>query len=109
MGLTETCWLLREVRRLASRRVAAYVEWGQFRTAKRGLFLWEAFVSGKSKGLSHERDAEIGARAFVASLPDIVTSVHASDVYSLIGASLLRTRWRRDLAVLRKPCIVVKA
>lgn len=96
------------MRRL-DRRVPVTLDWADRQAP--GLFIWEAFVSGGSKGSSHTADAEIGVKAFEAALPDIVASnaVEADEVHSLIGAALLRTGWSNDLKMLSTPCIVIKA
>ncbi len=112
IGLPEVCWVLQELRLTIARPARAHLDWQTFTRSGRGLFLWEAFVTAKAKGQSHRRDAEIGARAFLNCLPDVPAAnavKSAGQVYSLVGAALLRTGWTRDLAVLRTPCIVVRA
>ena len=50
-GLTETAWILRETRRGLEEQGAslppAYLDWDEFTGATTGIFLWEAFVTGK--------------------------------------------------------------
>jgi hypothetical protein len=76
----------------------------------RGHFLWEAFVSAKSKRGSHVDDAKAAVAAFVDALPNPRTCVQCSEgAYSLIGAALLRTGWASDISLLSQPCIVVRA
>jgi hypothetical protein len=117
-GLTETVWILRRVREQLSSQVRAHrkahIEWPPFANAGEGLFLWEAFVSdaGKGQSTTHAGDTEIAVQRFMESLPspdasDAITS--DKEAHSLIGAALLRTGWISDLAVLSKPCLVIKA
>jgi hypothetical protein len=111
VGLTETIWILRELRALVPARVRAFLEWEPFCRSRRGLFLWEAFVSSHAKTRSHTGDAAIAVRQFAASLPDVAqaNAISSDVVHSLIGAALLRTRWSRDRALLETPCVVIKA
>jgi hypothetical protein len=110
-GLTEVVWILKEVRARLTHYPNAHLAWEPFVAADRGLFLWEAFVSGASKAATHIGDAEIAVRAFLRSLPDpwSANAIQPDEVHSLIGAALLRTEWTEDLAVLKQPCLVLKA
>ena len=87
-GLVQVAWVLQEIRRQVASETLAYLSWNDFSASNSGLFLWEAFVSGKTKGDSHIADAMLGAMAFIHSLPDppILNSVICnSSVYSLAG------------------------
>ena len=68
-------------------------------------------MSGKVKGLDHIDDATLAVRAFEHSLPD-PASVNAvvcqSEVYSLVGAALLRSGWASDIGLLSQACLVIK-
>ena len=110
IGLTEVAWILRELRRKQPVR-QAYLEWDEFITADEGLFLWEAFVSGKAKQGSHQSDAKAAVDAFQGAIAGGApqTSVTCEDPYSLIGAALLRTGWVSDPDYLRRACLVVRA
>lgn len=108
-GLTETAWILSRIRK-ASPHVKAYLDWPPFVSAERGLFLWEAMVTGKKKSASHEGDAAAAACAFIKAakghcLTSDVTSPHK--VRSLIGTALLWAGWSNDLQLLRTPCVVI--
>jgi len=87
--------------------------WDSF-IAEGGLFLWEAFVSGGAKpqvdGNRHSADAMAAVEAFVNALPDprAMNAIEETDVISLVGMSLLRTGWTRDLESLETPCLVIK-
>ena len=111
-GLTQVVWLLREIRRLAPGAHQAFVDWPLFRTHSSGLFVWEAFVSGTSKGITHAADALAAVKAFGAAMtqPLLLSAVTCpSEAYSLVGAALLRTGWSTDLALLSSHCIVIRA
>lgn len=110
-GLTEVVWILREIRQQLQTEALAYTDWELFTVANGGLFLWEAFISGKSKGDSHTADAEIGVQCFATALPDPTEhdAIDETSVHSLLGAALLRTGWSQDLGALGMPCLVLKA
>jgi hypothetical protein len=111
VGLTQVIWILDNLRQSLVVETPAFLSWSAFRAAKRGLFLWEAFVSGKAKGRDDLDDAEKAIRCFPGFYPDptVANAIHENRVYSLIGAALLRTGWSEDLTLLSKPCLVIKA
>ncbi len=111
-GLVQVAWILSAIRRELQSDVPAFLNWVDFVTEQGGLFIWEAFVSGASKGSSHISDARLGAQAFYKSLPNpeqanAVTCT--GSIYSLVGAALLRSGWNSDTSVLEQACLVVKA
>lgn len=111
-GMVQTVWVLHEIRIQLARATSAYLSWQEFSASQNGLFLWEAFVTGKAKGDSHTADARRGAEAFVRSLPDPMSYNAVTcngGAYSLVGAALLRTGWSDDLRLLQEPCLVVRA
>lgn len=72
---------------------------------------FEAFVTAGAKGGDHTDDAFIAAREIQALLGGdraYRSAIDEPEVFSLLGASLLRTGWSMDLAVLSAPCLVVK-
>ena len=119
-GLAEYNWILEKIRK-KSPNSEAFLDWDSYKRSPKGLFLWEAFVSGVAKKHSHTgdakedphiRDAKKAVCQFVQGLPspEKLNAVHpASLTVSLIGAALLRTGWSKDLSLLHKPCIVIKA
>jgi len=110
-GIVQVTWVLGEVRRQLAEPVAAHLMWETFAEAGHGLVLWEAFVSGASKGADHADDARLAALAMLAALPDPQSAnaiACTSPVYSLAGAALLRTGWSFDLALLGQPCLTIK-
>lgn len=109
-GMVELIWVLREIRSGLNRDISAFLDWSRFQQANQGLFIWEAFVSGKAKGESHCEDAAIAVATFCAALPDPTThnDVHENNVFSLAGSALLRAGWSDDPDLLKKPCLVIK-
>ena len=110
-ALTECVWILRALRRQVSTKVSVFLTWDEFCEASGGLFLWEAFVSSRAKGKSHQDDAAIAVRSFAAQLPDLKQAIPIWEavVHSLVGAALLGTEWSSDTSLLRKACLVIKA
>jgi len=113
-GLPQVLWILARLRESAP-EAKAYVNWQEFETAGEGLFIWEAFVSGKSKFQSDApadpEDARIAARDFLDVMPDptAYNAIEEESVHSLIGAGLLRTGWSDDLRLLQAPCLVIRS
>lgn len=111
-GLVQTVWILAEVRQRIGSPPPVFLDWSAFQHSGTGLFLWEAFVSSKAKGKSHGDDAKIAVHAFLAALPDMNPPDAIccdGEVYSLIGAALIRSGWSEDIAYLKRPCVVIKA
>ncbi|MEX2158900.1 MAG: hypothetical protein WEB04_05785 [Dehalococcoidia bacterium] len=110
-GLTETVWILERLRKQLGSPPPAFLDWSSFGQSERGLFLWEAMVTGEAKGASHQEDAAIAVGAFrtwaLEARADENSTVES--VHSLIGAALLRAGWSDDISLLRKPCLVVRA
>lgn len=69
-GHVEVTWLLERIRTDTPGHFAAFLDWKSFEMSEGGIFLWEAFVSGKAKGNGHAHDAEIAAPQFLAALPN---------------------------------------
>src|SRR5690606_30721030 len=101
-GLVQVVWVLRRVAELVRAPRYATLHWREFVRAKRGLFLWEAFVTGAAKGKLHVDDASIGALAFERALADpmAASAIEPAEVHSLAGAALLRTGWSTQLDLL---------
>lgn len=110
-GIVEVAWVLSHVRKSTPPTVKAFLDWQAFQEANGGLFLWEAFVSGKAKGDGHVHDAEIAVRKFQYALPNLMgaNAITEESVFSLIGASLIRTDWSDDVRLLSTSNLVIKA
>lgn len=111
-GSVQVIWILRRIRELAGPQHAAFLDWNAFGVSGCGLFLWEAFVSGGGKTDGHVADATAACHAFRAAIlqPELGSAVTcAGEMYSIIGAALLRTDWSTDLSLLSRSCVVVRA
>ena len=87
------------------------MDWETFQRAERGLFVWEALVTGRGKTASHESDARIAVDAFQNALPHptIKNALRStSRTRSLIGAALLWAGWSKEIGLLSKPCLVIR-
>ena len=110
-GLTECAWILQTIRNRAPNAMA-FLDWHSYQDSGNGLFVWEAFVSGKAKKGSHTEDAMKAVGAFLNALssPEQANAVTPTpQTLSLIGMSLLWAGWSSELSLLRQPCIVIKA
>jgi hypothetical protein len=110
-GLVEVSWLLEKIRANTPKSAAAFLDWKAFENSDRGLFLWEACVSGKAKGSGHAHDAEIAVQTFRAALPnpELANAISEQNVLSLVGASMVRAGWSANVQHLSEPCLVIKA
>lgn len=110
-GLTEVAWVLDRIRR-ESGDVRVFLDWKPFQRAERGLFVWEALVTGRGKTNSHESDARAAVDAFQNALPDPTTKNALRSTprtRSLIGAALLWAGWSEEIGLLSKPCVVIRS
>jgi hypothetical protein len=115
-GAAQVPWVLRRIGDAAPARTA-FLDWGRFQKPRKrsGLFLWEAFVTGRSKGRTHKQDALLGARAFVLALPDpresdvSAPSDSGEEAISLVGAAMVQTGWSRSNSTLGERAIVIRA
>lgn len=111
-GLVQVVWILREIRKIAGDRHQVFLDWDEFDRTGSGIMIWEAFVTGTAKRDGHIADAKAAVDEFLRLFHDrqFESAVTCSEeTYSLIGAALLRTGWTRDLDVLSRPCIVIRA
>lgn len=112
-GLTICAWVFDRLPKLTQTPIRPTFDWASLTSTEANLFVWEAFVSGKAKASSrdHREDARIAAEAFWARYPHMAeaTEVRAENLYSLVGAALLRAGLAQDLSILSEPCIVIKA
>lgn len=110
-GLVEVTWILKQIRTNTPKSTAAFLDWKAFDRSDRGLFLWEAFVSGNAKGSSHTDDAEIAVQKFhaVLSNPELANAISEQCVLSLIGTCMVRAGWSENVQLLSESCLVIKA
>ncbi|MCP4231655.1 MAG: hypothetical protein GY771_16110 [bacterium] len=109
-GLAESAWILKTVKGRLNVDVPPFLSLSDFVEARKGLLLWEAFVSSTMTTGSHSGDAIVGVLGFyrVLARREDFPETDGQPVYSLIGAALLRTGWTDDISVLEKPCLVVR-
>lgn len=110
-GLTETVWVLDQVKRRINVTPSVFADWPRFRDASSGLFIWEAFVTKAAKADTHHGDAELAVRSFRDNLQHLEAHnavICEGNVRSLFGAALLQAGWVKDLSWLSKSCIVVR-
>lgn len=92
-------------------QASASTDWTAPPTAPGHALFFEAFVTGAAKGIDHAHDALIAAEAAAKLLrydQAYRSAIDETEVFSLLGASLLRTGWSTDLALLSTPCLVVR-
>jgi hypothetical protein len=109
-GLVQAAWVLAAIRtRCPNDRL--YLEWQAFAKDCQGLLVWEAFVTGESKGASHVDDATIAVNAFSAALPDPTTAstVAAERPLSLAAAVALWSGWLEGADLLHCAALVIRA
>ena len=113
-GLCQVPWILREIRSRVP-DAHAFLDWQAFRESPDGIFLWEAFVTGEAKAIAggnqHVADAKLATEDFEQRLPNLTSDLSdpATDAASLIGAALLWSGFSAEPAVVRGPCLVIKA
>lgn len=89
----------------------ASLDWKGWGTGSNQLLVWEAFVSGSSKGDDHWNDADIAAASFQDGLSDLdaINAIDEQEVLSLVGAALIHSGWvEPSVSMLRTPALVVK-
>jgi hypothetical protein len=110
-GLVQVTWVLHAIRSQLTVPAQVHSSWEAFSSVESGLFIWEAFVSGRSKRDGHVADAVCAVEAFTAAMPyppEKNAIQPDSPVHSLLGAALLRTGWSVDLALLSAPTLVIR-
>lgn len=79
------------------------------------LLVWEAFVSGKAKNRAaedpHVDDARLAVTEFVARHRTgvVASDVQDTEVSNLVAANLLASGLSPDIALLHRPCLVVRS
>jgi hypothetical protein len=109
-GLPQVAWVLVRLREAAS-DLPAFTRWEPFDDARRGLLLWEAFVTKDAKGGSHEEDAAIGIKAFCDQLPTPgdADGDETPRPLSLVAAAALWAGWPLSPDALQQACVLVRA
>lgn len=110
-GLAQVPWMLEAIHCKAAGTRVFVGDWDSFRHSEHGLFIWEAFVSGKKSKTLHIQDARAAVCAFAKALPSPKTAVclpEESKCFSLIAAALVWAGWKGETDQLCKDCIVIK-
>lgn len=87
--------------------ISATTQLDRFRTGAAPLFVWEAFVSGKHKALTHAGDAELAVAAFQSAWPELGTAIDEEPSVNLAAAALLAAGHHVDQNELGLPGLVV--
>lgn len=109
-GLPQVAWVLARLRAAAPDQ-PAHTRWEAFERERRGVLVWEAFVTKDAKGATHEEDAAIGVAAFCAQLPT-PGDANADDTarpLSLVAAAVLWAGWTLPTESLWQACVLVRA
>jgi len=109
-GLVQSLWVMLRVKDLLGYAPTPTFDWDEFEKTN-SLFLWEAFVTGDRGGVTHVHDAEAALRHFLAlaGSAENISAITEPSVMSLIGACAIRAGWSKDIELMWKPCLVVKA
>lgn len=109
-GLVESLWVMKKIKTILGYAPKPTFDWAEFKQTD-SVLLWEAFVTSSAKGAGHCHDAEIALRKFLdcTKNPVCANAINESDVMSLIGACAIRSGWTKDVSILWKPCLVIKA
>jgi len=109
-GLVEVLWVFERLAKSCKVSIFPTFKFEDIFEGKSNFLLWEAFISKDGKGYSHIEDATIAASEFSRRLryKSFKSDVNVANVYSLVGAALLRSGITTDIRVLSEPCVVVK-
>ena len=109
-GLTEVLWVFNEIANKAGNNVKPTFCFEDIKSGKANFFIWEAFVSATSKGVSHCDDAKKAVEEFYKRLrkESLTSDVHVIRPYSLAGAALVRSGLTKDVNFISRQCLVVK-
>jgi len=89
--------------------VSATTSVSKFRQWSSGLFVWEALVTGKAKGLLHHDDAAYAVEAFVSRVDDLRSDVPAEPAINHAVAALLTAGFPVAIDELSQAGLVVAA
>lgn len=110
IGLVVVNHVLREMLALDPER-QFILDWERWPESDKTL-VFEAFVSGDNHAGpgEHWKDAFNAANGFAKAIGNLneQNAVVEGDVFSLVGACLLRTCWSNDLSLLQQSCLVIR-
>lgn len=108
-GMVQSLWVLRNIRNILGSAPRPTFDWEEFEKTD-SVFLWEAFVTSEAGEVSHVQAARAALSRFLKVVgPGYAGDIDEPDVMSLIGACAIRAGWSKDIALLWKACLVVKA
>lgn len=109
-GMVQSLWVMRRIKDALGYAPRPTFDWKEFEETN-SVFLWEAFISSGAKRVNHVQDAKLALEIFgnLINGAEIITAIDESIVMSLIGACAIRAGWSKDIELLWKPCLVVKA
>ena len=109
-GMVQSLWVMRRVKNILGYAPKPTFVWQEFENTN-SVFLWEAFVTSATEGITHIHDAEAALRRFLAlaGSAENVSAIDESSVMSLIGVCAIRAGWSKDIELIWKPCLVVQA
>jgi len=87
--------------------ISVTVDLARFRSGAAPLFVWEAFVSGISKGASHYDDARLAVQAFLARWPELPSDVPIEPALNHAVSAAIASGLRADVAEMLMPAVVV--
>ncbi len=94
-------------------KARATLEWRKPMMGRADLLLFEAFVTNQKKTAArHVEDAYLAIAEFQRGMADpasFESAVVEASSLNLLGASMLRTGWSSDPAIVGEECLVVRA
>ena len=105
-GLANMSWMFQALATVLG-PIHATTQLDHFLAGATPLFVWEAFVSGKHKALTHSGDAELAVAAFTEAWPALVTAIDEEPSVNLAAAALLATGHQVSQVELGLPGLVV--
>ena len=110
-GLTESVFILNEIKKHSTQKVTPTFNWNYFINDNANLFIWEAFITKEAKVTSHSGDAKVTVMSFEKSLPNIeeANSILVDNSYNLVAAAILRVGLSENINLLCETCIVIKS
>jgi hypothetical protein len=99
-------WCLNQLKPLSPNVIFSVCR-DKFEGGRANVLIWEAFVSGDGKGVSHSDDAAIAVNGFRDNYPSGVSAIENEDALNHAVSSALVSGLRIDVAELSLPSFVV--
>lgn len=66
VGIVQASWIFSKIKeKLPNKTINSYFDWNNFLNSSDGVYIWEAFVTGKAHAATHVEDAENAVKAFI--------------------------------------------